>query len=254
MKAKNLFTKANRRFALAVVGMILATGLALAGIVSGDAVLALISAASGAGAGYEARRQREKKPLNDQSSDGSGDGSDDRRRTDGGEGEKSNTKPDTEPVDANSFVTDSAERTTDETMNENTTDASGGDSTENIDGAIQDLSTEAQEALHGIEDAVAAAESASDEVTDVAEPVANALSDLSQGDRAGAVQAAMVLFSNDTAPEIAEARSAALAALAEGQEAADEASDVVDVLAKQASSLADALDETSVADKLSSAF
>jgi hypothetical protein len=119
-----------------------------------------------------------------------------------------------------------------------------------FDQAVEKLSTEATEALAAIQDAVAAAETASDESTDVAEPIVEALSDLSHGDRVGATQAAMVLFSDDTRPEVAEARTAALAALASAETAGEEVDDVVAVLAEQADAVSDALDGSALSDRL----
>jgi len=134
-------------------------------------------------------------------------------------------------------------------MSANDTDRAT-DGTEAFDRAAAKLSEEAIEALEQIQATVGAAETAADETSDVAAPIVDALSDLSRGDRAGAVQAAMVLFSDDTSGEITEARAACLTALSEADAAADEATDVVDMIAAQADDVADAIDAMDLRERL----
>lgn len=123
-----------------------------------------------------------------------------------------------------------------------------------FDSVVQNLSTEATEALEQITDTVADAETATDEITDVAGPVVEALSDLSAGDRAGAAQAFFSLFDNETSKEIEEARAAVMAAVVSANASADEIDDVVDIVAEQASQLADSIDAGSLRDRLAGLF
>lgn len=128
------------------------------------------------------------------------------------------------------------------------------DSTAQFDQFVQNLSDEAVEAVEQISQTIEKAATAADEVTDVAGPVVEALSDLSKGDRAGAVNAVLGLFDDQTRNEIAEARAACLAFLASGKESAAEVDDVVDMVAQQAAEVAEALDVDALADRLRSAL
>lgn len=138
-------------------------------------------------------------------------------------------------------------------MSSNTdTDATA--QTDEFDAFVTNLSDDATEALEQIQQTVESAEGAATESADVTAPVVDALGDLSAGDRAGAANAALKLFDDDTRTEIAEARAAILAALTDAQASGDEVQDVIGTVAQQADDVAEAVDGNGLMESLRGLF